>query len=555
MSAKRTAFFRQGCGRQHGAALMVMLVIMIIGAAAILVSALSSSSLQIERDRTTADALAKAKAALIGRAVADITSPGSLPCPDIDDTGIAQSTVGQPGGNCPNYIGRLPWKTLGLPDLRDGSGERLWYALSPNFRDYVSLNPINSDSQGTLTISGTSTASNVIAIVFSPSATLSGQSRSSTQTASCTTTGTTVANSLCATNYLEGSNANLSTAATPNTAFQTAASSSTFNDEMINITHDALFQPVETRIAREAKKCLDAYAADSTNTYHRYPWAASDIDTSYTGSYNTLFGRIPVIPITTTQNIDATATTMLTALSNLQAALNAYSTNNNTSTKAALLSAGQTLATAADNADNNPGTFQPYNYLTDQAQNAGTSAQNLANGGSSVSTVQNYVNSTNSSLIYNHFIDGSMPSTNIWPSSCVFTSSYWSTWQNEVFYQVAAGNSPGTSVTVCNTSCLTINGSGNPASGNGTYRATVIIGRAHSSSLNTSTANTNPPSYYLEKNNLHDSTQTYPGISNTFETYRPTDNTSLPNNYTNVNDLVLCLDGYNAVTNPTANCK
>src|SRR5690606_298057 len=27
-------------------------------------------------------------------------------------------------------LGRLPWKTLGLPDLRDGHGERLWYAVS-----------------------------------------------------------------------------------------------------------------------------------------------------------------------------------------------------------------------------------------------------------------------------------------------------------------------------------------------------------------------------------------------------------------------------------------
>ena len=53
--------FKQGCGRQHGAALMVMLVILIVGAVAILVSVLSSSSLHIARDKTTADALAQAK--------------------------------------------------------------------------------------------------------------------------------------------------------------------------------------------------------------------------------------------------------------------------------------------------------------------------------------------------------------------------------------------------------------------------------------------------------------------------------------------------------------
>ena len=49
-------------------------------------------------------------------------------------------------------IGRLPWKTFGLPDLRDGSGERLWYALSPNFRDNPSVSPLNSDTRGSITV-------------------------------------------------------------------------------------------------------------------------------------------------------------------------------------------------------------------------------------------------------------------------------------------------------------------------------------------------------------------------------------------------------------------
>jgi hypothetical protein len=31
-------------------------------------------------------------------------------------------------------LGRLPWKTLGLPDLRDGHGERLWYAVSTKYK-------------------------------------------------------------------------------------------------------------------------------------------------------------------------------------------------------------------------------------------------------------------------------------------------------------------------------------------------------------------------------------------------------------------------------------
>ncbi|MGA8863470.1 MAG: hypothetical protein WB444_06645, partial [Gallionella sp.] len=338
MPAKPTALLNHGRGRQRGAALMVMLVILIIGAAAILIGALSSSALQTERDKTTADELAQARDALIGRAVSDANLPGGLPCPD--STGNGSSDLFS-GNDCPNYIGRLPYKTLGLPDLRDGSGEELWYALSPNFRDQTPTpHVINSNTLGTLTISGTTTASNVIAIVFAPGAALSGQSRSTTQTAGCThlKNSPVVANSLCPTNYLDGSNNILSTAGSINSTYQAAAASSAFNDQMIYITHDQLLQPVEMRIAREVKNCLDTYAASSSG---RYPWAAMDSDMTYTGSFNTVFGRIAATPLTTTQPIDNTGQTMLTALSNLQVALNAYSASNNAATKAALLSAGQ----------------------------------------------------------------------------------------------------------------------------------------------------------------------------------------------------------------------
>ena len=94
--------------KQHGAALMVMLVIMVMGAATILVSSLSSSGLRIERDKITADALAQAKAALIGYSTVYpdthlkgsperiVFVPGHLPCPD------ASSTIGNEGDEDPD---------------------------------------------------------------------------------------------------------------------------------------------------------------------------------------------------------------------------------------------------------------------------------------------------------------------------------------------------------------------------------------------------------------------------------------------------------------------
>src|SRR5450759_3419021 len=105
MSAKRIAILNQGRGKQRGAVLMIMLVIMVMGIAAVLISSLSTTALKNARQETTSNALAQAKDALIGRAISDSNMPGSLPCPDTNDDGSAELLS---GNNCPSYIGRLP---------------------------------------------------------------------------------------------------------------------------------------------------------------------------------------------------------------------------------------------------------------------------------------------------------------------------------------------------------------------------------------------------------------------------------------------------------------
>lgn len=271
MSTQHTAKLKQARGKQQGAAFMVMLVIMAIGAVTIFVNSLNSSAQKIARDQITADVLAQAKEALIGRAVADAESPGSLPCPDTDNDGDAESPVGQTGSNCPSYIGRLPWKTLGLPDLRDSAGESLWYVLSPNFRDFVSLNPINSNSVGTLTVSGTIPVSNVAAIVFAAESALSGQSRSSTNTATCLTTTTSILESRCATNYLESSNPAVNLQLNPNLNYQSADTGSTFNDRLMIIKTQDIMSVVELRVQKELNKAFASYTLASTGNKYPYP--------------------------------------------------------------------------------------------------------------------------------------------------------------------------------------------------------------------------------------------------------------------------------------------
>ncbi len=262
---------------------MLVLLLLGVGGGAVLFSFYSPSKLALERNQKTAAALAQAKDALIGRAATDNNRPGSLPCPDTDNDGSAELFA---GNNCPSYVGRLPWRTLGIPDLRDGSGEMLWYALSPNFRDHPSAGPLNSDTAGQLLITGASPANNVIAIVFAPGAAVGNQIRDNVISL-CQATATNIANNLCPTNYLDGENGNGMPPTDIN--FTTAQASDSFNDKLLAITSDALFPVVEYRVARQIRANLAAYFA--ANNY--YPFASNYGDTTFSCVPGLTRGRLP----------------------------------------------------------------------------------------------------------------------------------------------------------------------------------------------------------------------------------------------------------------------
>ncbi|MBI4196060.1 MAG: hypothetical protein HY526_13395 [Betaproteobacteria bacterium] len=276
---------------QRGQVLLAMLAILGIAAGALIYATVSPASLTIENEKKTAAALAQAKDALIGRAAADQNRPGSLPCPDlvtnipgtnIPNDGIADLLV---GNECPSYIGRLPWRTLGLPDLRDSSGERLWYALSRTFRDDDSAQPINSDTAGELTVnSGSATLSGVIAVVLAPGGAAGSQARDA-------------ANQNTVAHYLEGGNEIAGT-----TTFTAGAVSGSANDRLLAVTSDALFPVVEMRVAREVRAFLAAYF--DINGY--YPFANSYSDNSYGCTPLLTSGRIPQPGVPLGQPISAT---------------------------------------------------------------------------------------------------------------------------------------------------------------------------------------------------------------------------------------------------------
>ena len=292
--ASRIAGNASSAAAQRGQAMMIAIIIVIFGIAGIVYTTATSGIAALanrQADETTR-AMARVKEALIGWSAArtpiagsENRRPGELPCPDNDNTGTDS-------GSCSaGAIGRVPWRSLGIPEPKDSSGETLWYAIAGPFRNYgMSTSPITSNTQGNLTVyldsSSTTMTSQAVAVIFAAGAALGTQDRSTT-VAACSTTGDNRAGNVCAANYLEstGGGNNAQTGG----PFIQAQKSGTFNDRVMAITNADLMPVVEQRVAREMISLLNQYrAATATSLLYGsgvYPWADRD-----DGNSNVLLG-------------------------------------------------------------------------------------------------------------------------------------------------------------------------------------------------------------------------------------------------------------------------
>jgi hypothetical protein len=241
--------------------LTVFILALGIGAAVLATTRPVSVALYNRQVKHDEAVLSQAMDALIGRAVADANRPGSLPCPDTNDDGVAEIFA---GSHCPSYIGRLPWRTLGLPDPRDASGERLWYSLSSRFRDNSTAEPINTDTKVTpqvnvyLGSTATLLTNEPVAVIFAPGSVVGAQVRDA-------------ASKNNPANYLEsGAGWDNASATGP---YLIAQPSDTMNDRLRIITTAELLTPVERRAAQEILSLLAAYKAATAAGCNCYPWA------------------------------------------------------------------------------------------------------------------------------------------------------------------------------------------------------------------------------------------------------------------------------------------
>lgn len=246
--------------RQGGAVLLLVLLFITLAGSFTLLRGLNGGLGSIRTYRLQHDAavLAQAKEALLGYAAAypelinPTRGPGFLPCPDRNNDGLLLTE-----GSCSSKsvtarsVGRLPWRYLGLPDLRDSSGERLWYAVADNYSFHqgggIYTVPLNSQAPGDLVMDA---QGDVAAVIIAPGEPVGTQARDAAY-----------ANDVR--NYLEGENGETTT---PNDRVFTSRASGDFNDRMIAITRAELMAVVEKRVAGTAREALRRYYQTSAPT-------------------------------------------------------------------------------------------------------------------------------------------------------------------------------------------------------------------------------------------------------------------------------------------------
>lgn len=271
---------------QRGVVVLILLVIIAVSTATyFLVHELNNTRLQVERDKINAAALAQARDAVLGFALANNEMPGGLPFPDRREDGDYDGN-----GDCvpgtvkdKHLLGKLPFlydQGCGLAtrafdiNTTDSSGERLWYAVSKmlvknNHGKYQQITTAELMAGGDwLTVNdenGAVLSDKVAVVLISPGGTLQGQNRSGNAPSAQRFLDDF---KVGATTYKNWDDDLVFIAARPvNNA------SNRFNDRLLYVTRDEFVNRLVLRIVGEIRSHLDQYHGDINHT--QYPYAAT----------------------------------------------------------------------------------------------------------------------------------------------------------------------------------------------------------------------------------------------------------------------------------------
>jgi len=268
--------------RQQGLALILFVSVLVLGVAWFALGALGKAAPSTaDREARTGLALQAAKQALLGyvaQKAADTAeaSPGRLPCPESlsqpgipTDEGIAAPFPGYP--TC-SPIGRLPWKTLGIHQIRDGYGEPLWYAVATGTWALVNSTTtlvINPGTANQLPYDGAANA--VVAVIIAPGAALNTLSEPGTPAAPCVKANqlpSRYATPYVVANFLECGNSG-------GINYTTIGAAPWSNDRTISITASEVMDAIAAAVADRLQRQLAPVLNDWRTTASVANWNTS----------------------------------------------------------------------------------------------------------------------------------------------------------------------------------------------------------------------------------------------------------------------------------------
>lgn len=243
--------------RSRGAAILIMLTIVVLAVTTMLVSQISLNQRKNLRTKDNAAALNAAAEALQGYALAHPV-PGTMPCPDTTGDGLENPSA----GSCQSQRGLLPLRTLGMNQLTDSSGASLWYAVELSYVANAA-GARNSSTVTSLQLDGEWMA----AVIIAPGKVLDNQQRTL----------------LSATGFLEGINADA------NLDRYVRGVDGSNNDQILGIAKGAYWSLVEKQVLSEVGALLANYQLNCGE----YPWAAS-FGGPYDSAVSLQIGSLPL---------------------------------------------------------------------------------------------------------------------------------------------------------------------------------------------------------------------------------------------------------------------
>ena len=310
-------------------------------------SYLSSNTVKFDRERHFAVLLSTARDALIAYSITSAAGssqrPGDMPAPDgFAATEIPKNYDGDTDTGCfdvsqlnglpmvldnanARCIGRLPWRTLAIPDLgpneNDPTGVMPWYAVSANLAQPGCVTYLNSDilalshagfvcpgagapptslPYSWLTVrdaAGNVLSDRVAFVVLVPGPAINGQARpaspnlgGASQYLDSVTIVTPSAG--CPTPPCVFSNADF------DNDFIAGQLSETFNDRLIFVTIDEMMAKVEVRVGREVTAAVQRFSQNySPLGKVNYPWLAPFANPDNANNYQSVPGsRVGLLP-------------------------------------------------------------------------------------------------------------------------------------------------------------------------------------------------------------------------------------------------------------------